>query len=163
MRLKEDAEFFDCEYCGDVFFPAPNEDGVRVFGEAAAESCPVCTIPLVHASLGGHRLRYCGRCRGMLVAMDDFPAIVNDLRSRREATGDGTHPPDWTDLDRKRRCPRCDGLLDTHLYGGGGNVVIDACEHCSLVWLDYSELDRIVRAPDPQPSLTINRNTSGLE
>jgi Zn-finger nucleic acid-binding protein len=38
--------------------------------------------------------------------------------------------------------------MDTHLYGGGGNVVIDDCERCGLNWLDHGELDRIVRAPD---------------
>jgi Zn-finger nucleic acid-binding protein len=38
--------------------------------------------------------------------------------------------------------------MDTHLYGGGGNVIIDDCENCDLNWLDYGELDRIVRAPD---------------
>ena len=162
MRLKEDAEFFDCEYCGNVFFPSPNEDGVREFGIAANESCPVCAIPLVQASLSGHRLRYCKRCRGMLVAMDELPEIVTDLRSRREATGD-VHPPEWSDLQRHRRCPQCGEAFDTHLYGGPGNVIIDACEHCSLVWLDSRELDRMVRAADPQPSSTVNLKTSGRE
>jgi Zn-finger nucleic acid-binding protein len=38
--------------------------------------------------------------------------------------------------------------MDTHLYGGGGNVILDDCENCGLNWLDYGELDRIVRAPD---------------
>jgi Zn-finger nucleic acid-binding protein len=161
MHLKEDAEFFDCQYCGNIFFPAPNEDGVRVFGETASESCPVCAIPLVRASIEKHRIRYCERCRGMLISMDELPAIALDLRSRRQVTADAVHPPDWSDLERKRRCPQCGEVLDTHLYGGAGNVIIDACERCSLVWLDSSELDRIVRAADPQPSLTVNLNTSG--
>ena len=38
--------------------------------------------------------------------------------------------------------------MDTHPYGGGGSVIIDDCENCALDWLDYAELDRIVRAPD---------------
>jgi Zn-finger nucleic acid-binding protein len=150
MRLKEDAEFFTCEYCGNVHFPAPNEDGVRVLGDAAAEKCPVCAVSLVHAAIGGHRIRYCARCRGMLIAMNAFTAITADLRSRRDALGDSARQPDWSDLDRKLRCPQCGSVMDTHPYGGPGNVIIDDCEVCTLVWLDFSELDRIVRAPDFQ-------------
>jgi Zn-finger nucleic acid-binding protein len=37
----------------------------------------------------------------------------------------------------------------THRYGGPGNVIIDSCERCQANWLDYGELARIVRAPDP--------------
>jgi len=40
--------------------------------------------------------------------------------------------------------------MDTHLYGGPGNVIIDTCESCALMWLDYGELERMVRAPDWQ-------------
>ena len=35
----------------------------------------------------------------------------------------------------------------THPYFGPGNVVIDSCEHCELVWLDFGELQQIVDAP----------------
>jgi Zn-finger nucleic acid-binding protein len=35
-----------------------------------------------------------------------------------------------------------------HPYGGPGNVNIDTCERCSVIWLDRNELRRIVLAPD---------------
>jgi Zn-finger nucleic acid-binding protein len=38
--------------------------------------------------------------------------------------------------------------MDTHYYGGPGNVVIDDCSRCFLNWLDHGELMRIVEAPD---------------
>jgi Zn-finger nucleic acid-binding protein len=149
MLLKPGAEFFTCEYCSNIFFPEPNQDGVRVFGDAD-ESCSLCSVRLSNASIVGHRIRYCSRCRGMLVGMGAFTAIVDALRSRRELSGDGAAPPDWHDLDRKLRCPQCRNVMDTHLYAGPGNVIIDSCETCVLVWLDYGELERIVRSPDPQ-------------
>lgn len=55
-----------------------------MLGEAAAERCPVCHVSLMHASLGGQRLRYCTRCRGMLIGMDVFVSLVQDLRSRAD-------------------------------------------------------------------------------
>src|SRR5579862_8679111 len=144
MRLKQDAEFFTCEYCGNIHFPEPNADGVRVLGEAVPELCPLCSLALVKAAMSGHRFRYCEHCRGMLMVMDVFSEMVDDLRSRREATANPAHQPDWHDLDRRIRCPQCQTVMETHLYGGPGNVIIDDCEKCSLVWLDYGELDRIV-------------------
>ena len=38
--------------------------------------------------------------------------------------------------------------MDAHFYAGPGNVVIDSCEECSLIWLDRGELMHIVHAPD---------------
>ena len=43
-------------------------------------------------------------------------------------------------------------------YGGPGNVIIDTCEHCSLNWLDYGELQRIVRAPDERYVIQIDED-----
>ena len=37
--------------------------------------------------------------------------------------------------------------MSTHPYFGPGNVVIDNCEACELVWLDFGELKQIVNAP----------------
>jgi len=148
MRLKEDTDCFTCDFCGGIFVPEPNADGVRVLSVPAAESCPVCSLVLVHAAIVGHRLRYCTNCHGMLIAMDLFLVIVQDLRARRETEFAAAHRPDPKDLDRHIHCPQCREPMDTHPYMGPGNVIIDSCENCSLDWLDYGELDRIVRAPD---------------
>jgi Zn-finger nucleic acid-binding protein len=149
MRLKEDADYLLCDYCETPHFPDPNSDGVRVLGVAAEISCPICGIPLTHASVAKERIFYCERCRGMLISMGVFTEIVEDLRSRREISVDAARPPDWTDLDRRILCPKCSATMDTHPYCGPGNIIIDCCEHCGQNWLDYGELDRIVRAPDP--------------
>lgn len=148
MRLEADKEYLICDYCGNLHFPDPNAEGVRVLEEPSNLACPKCAVLLVHASVGGQRILYCNRCRGMLIGMDVFLAIIQDLRSRREAVGEAARQPDWNDLDRHIRCPQCGETMDTHAYEGGGNVIIDDCERCSLNWLDYGELDRIVRAPD---------------
>ena len=41
--------------------------------------------------------------------------------------------------------------MDEHLYGGGGNVDVDSCESCNVLWVDRGELSRIVAAPDRDP------------
>jgi len=149
MSLKNEADYLLCDYCGTPHFPDPNADGVRVLGIEAGIACPVCSVALVHASVERERIFYCQRCRGMLISMNLFPEIVASLRSRRETTLDAAHETNWKDLERRIQCPQCRADMDTHPYCGPGNIVIDTCEPCVVNWLDYGELDRVVRAPDP--------------
>ena len=155
MRLEANQDHLICDYCGSIHFPDAGDDGVHVLGVPADDKCPVCAIPLVHASLDGQRILYCQRCRGMLIDMAHFAPLVADLRSRREASGAMIVPVNSAELNEAIRCPRCGGDMDRHIYGGGGNVVIDACEQCELNWLDHGELDRIVRVPDHQYTVSL--------
>ena len=149
MRLETDRNYLLCDYCGGVYFPEANAEGVRLLGEASPLECPICTkTPLVQASIGERRILYCSHCRGMLIPMDAFVEIIQDLRSHRSASVDAARQPDWSEMERRILCPQCHQTMDTHPYGGAGNVVIEDCENCSLNWLDYGELDKIVRAPD---------------
>ena len=148
MRLEADKDYLVCDYCGNIHVGEPDSDGVRLLGEQAPESCPVCAVRLFHAALDGHRILYCRRCRGMLISMDIFAALVADLRSHGDTASQIVRPVDQAQLDKILRCPRCAHDMDTHVYGAGGNVVMNDCERCELNWLDHGELDRIVRAPD---------------
>jgi hypothetical protein len=38
-------------------------------------------------------------------------------------------------------------MMDVHPYFGPGNVIIDTCGKCDLVWLDFGELKQIEEAP----------------
>ena len=37
--------------------------------------------------------------------------------------------------------------MDTHPYYGPGNIVIDNCPACHIIWLDAAELKAIQEAP----------------
>jgi Zn-finger nucleic acid-binding protein len=147
MGLEADHDHFHCDYCGNLYFPRPDEEGVAVLREAHAE-CPVCQVALFDAALRGERLLYCTRCRGMLISMDDFPRMLARLRAAGTGASAAIQPPGWDGLKRRLQCPRCRQLMDTHLYGGPGNVILDSCEKCAFNWLDHGELARIALAPD---------------
>jgi Zn-finger nucleic acid-binding protein len=148
MRLEPDQECLVCDYCRTVHFPEVNAEGVRVLAEPSELHCPLCTTPLVHAALARQRMLYCSQCRGMLIEMNTFVTIVHNLRARHEVSSEAAQQPDWMEMERRIKCPKCGQEMETHPYGGGGNVIIEDCEHCELNWLDYGELDRIVQAPD---------------
>ena len=44
-------------------------------------------------------------------------------------------------------CEQCRSGMDVHPYYGPGNVVIDSCSRCNLIWLDFGELKQITDAP----------------
>jgi len=37
--------------------------------------------------------------------------------------------------------------MSTHPYAGPGVIVVDTCDQCLMIWLDYGELARVVNAP----------------
>ena len=148
MRLQDGRECLTCEYCKTEYFPEKNEDGVRVLGEPTSLNCPACATPLVHASIDRHRIQYCTKCRGAMLSMEVFTYVVQDMRAQRDGAAELVHPPDPRELRRRLNCPQCKHPMDTHYYAGGGNVVIDDCSRCGLVWLDSGELMTIIRAPD---------------
>ena len=81
------------------------------------------------------------------MARRTFAEVIS--RRRAWATGTPTEPVpiDRAELERRIVCPSCSGRMEVHPYYGPGNVVIDSCGVCDLVWLDFGELKQIVDAP----------------
>jgi len=150
MRLGDNKECMICDFCSAMHCPDPTQEGVRDLGEPVPLNCPVCGISLVHAAAGGERIFYCSQCRGMLIPMDAFVTLIQNIRAHRDNPRSAPVAPNWKGLERQINCPQCNQRMDTHLYGGAGNIIIDDCERCSLNWLDDGELQRIVSAPDHQ-------------
>ena len=84
----------------------------------------------------------------MLLSMNDFVALIQELRSEHSGFGNIQPAADPTGLERQINCPQCHRRMDTHFYEGPGNIVIDDCSSCSLNWLDKGELARVIHAPD---------------
>ncbi len=148
MRLESGAESLTCDYCHSVYFPDKNDDGVRVLGAAADYICPNCRVALMDASLVGTRIHYCTHCRGMLIDMEVFAALIEAVRGGQEGAEIPQAPADPGELDRHLLCPHCHQGMDTHFYAGPGHVVLSDCERCNVDWLDHGKLERIAHAAD---------------
>jgi len=147
MKLKPDMDSFKCEYCQSVYLPEKDDDGVRVLGEPSDQTCAVCNLPLMQAAIDKFRILYCNQCHGMLIPMQEFQVLIDDLQALQRDTIIQT-AADGRDVRRKIDCPHCHQPMDAHFYAGPGNVVIDSCDRCELNWLDHGELTRIAHAPD---------------
>jgi Zn-finger nucleic acid-binding protein len=147
MRPYPEQGVFVCDYCASITTPPIEDDGVLLLGPAK-EKCPACTSTLSHGSIELFSLLYCESCHGILVDMDHFPALVSSLKTHHSGSAAFIAPRSQADAGRMLRCPKCAHSMDNHEYGAGGNVNIDSCEPCGLVWLDRGELRKIVTAYD---------------
>lgn len=158
LTPKPDTEGCKCDFCHTVFYPGEEDDGVQVSADPgegdpgdAAQACPLCNLPLVQAAIAKMPLLYCTQCHGLLMRMGTLPDLIDALRASIPTPAVQT-PPDPGDLKRTLQCPKCHRRMDTHFYAGPGNVIVDSCGDCLLLWLDRGELMRIVHAPDESDS-----------
>ncbi|MCC7353594.1 MAG: zf-TFIIB domain-containing protein [Anaerolineae bacterium] len=149
MTLYRENEYFFCEYCGSFHFPSASRDGVRLLGVAPGEiKCPACRDILFLASFNERPQGYqCRRCQGILLDRATFAEVVQARRAWASQPPDPPRPVNPKALKRRLRCPLCQRTMDTFLYYGPGNIVIDTCHTCHVIWLDYGELGRAVNAP----------------
>jgi len=149
MELFERRRYFFCKYCGTFhFIESVETNGVQVLERSGSAPCPVCTTPLAKALLDNvHTIEFCEQCRGVLVPRSAFGDVVNTRRAF--ATGQPVPPSPLDDRELHRRvvCPRCQGQMDVHPYYGPGNIVIDTCSRCDVIWLDFGELKQVTDAP----------------
>jgi Zn-finger nucleic acid-binding protein len=150
MELFERRRYYFCRYCGSFhFLDTPEIDGIRVLETPAqAASCPRCSTRLATAQLdGAHPVHCCTTCRGVLLPRTTFAHVVYTRRTWAASQPVPPLPLDRRELERIVACPWCSHRMDVHPYYGPGNVIIDSCTACDLVWLDVGELKQIADAP----------------
>ena len=147
MTFVWDLDYFFCDYCKTYDFPEEGSDSFRIVDKRSGLHCPACSAELQVASLLKMRTLHCGNCRGFLMKQDRFRILVSNLRAGAADAPAIPEPVDRKELQRQVRCPHCLQVMDTHVYGGPGNVVVDNCPRCMVIWLDHGELKKIRGAP----------------
>ena len=74
-----------------------------------------------------------------------------EIIRRRRAWADGPSvtpiPPEDREMRRQVTCPQCGERMIADRYYGPGNIMMDSCVGCDVVWLDYGELRQVIDAP----------------
>jgi Zn-finger nucleic acid-binding protein len=150
MELFDRRRYYFCRYCGTFeFLETAGTDGIHVLERKPdAVPCPLCTAALAKSLLDDiHPVDYCERCRGVLIRRANFADAVYRRRARAAGEGIKPEPIDRRELVRRVSCPSCRVRMEVHPYYGPGNIVIDTCSTCDLIWLDFGELRQIADAP----------------
>ena len=90
---------------------------------------------------------HCPKCRGLLFNRTTFRDAIVFHRSRTQRPPDPINTFDPLELERIMYCSVCSKKMETFQYLGPGNIVIDTCHDCDLIWLDFGELKKVVNAP----------------
>ena len=146
MRVEEGQVFFHCQYCNSYEFPNPNEDGVALLEQLSPCPCPLCHEPLVSAVIKDIPILSCPHCRGNLIAQSKMLPILRQAPPPDPIVEEIPSPPNKTELTRTVVCPACQKVMAVYPYGGAGNVIIQGCEPCELIWLDFGELSKMLRS-----------------
>lgn len=150
MAPVEGRNYMTCGYCHTFHFPTQLEDSadrIIPLHQSADLTCPVCCKQLASGAVDKVRMMYCDQCRGLLLTNDAFAEAVRDRRGRYTGLEQRPVPIDPCQYERRLGCPSCRGPMEVHPYHGPGNVVVDTCAVCRLIWLDHGELAAIERAP----------------
>jgi len=102
----------------------------------------------------------CSTARNARTAAADERLIpVLDQMRSEDAKPAVQNPPDRGDLKRVVQCPQCNRRNGYPFLRWPGNVIVDTCDDCSLLWLDRGELTRIAHArTKPQSAILTGRN-----
>jgi Zn-finger nucleic acid-binding protein len=149
MELFARRRYYFCTFCGTfAFIDGPAIAGVLVLERPVdARPCPLCAAPLASALLDdAFDVEHCERCRGLLLARRTFAEAITRRRAREAGPPAAPVAMDPRELQRVVQCPSCHARMDVHPYYGPGNVVIDTCSRCDLIWLDVGELRQITEA-----------------
>jgi Zn-finger nucleic acid-binding protein len=115
-------------------------------------NCPACDHDLSARTLDNVTVDVCdGGCGGIWLDAFELARVDEELPSEiRDIAKD---PKLVVDNDRKRPCPRCDGVkMQRHFYSSTHRVEVDSCPGCGGYWLDAGELSAIredVKKPNP--------------
>jgi Zn-finger nucleic acid-binding protein len=131
---------------GSYDFPNPNLDGVALLDDPSPYPCPACNKPLVSAIVNEVQILSCPKCRGNLIDQSKMLPIIRHAEPLAAINDDIQDPPDKAELGRSLTCPSCRKMMAAYPYGGPGNIIIQGCEPCRLIWLDFGELSRIIRS-----------------
>lgn len=140
--------YYRCQFCTSLVQPVEvSGDRILPTGHSLESCCPCCSTSLQSGLMEGRNVLFCNECFGLLLRNADFGSIVSERVARRVGLEPAEpRPIDPTAYERRVACPSCKTKMDVHPYYGPGNVVVDTCGECGLIWLDHGEMTRVEQA-----------------
>lgn len=107
--------------------------------------CPRCTLELLPERGAHGQVFGCAVCRGHAATLPVLrkrllPDVVNELWRRARAGSPRAGRP----------CPGChDAMVEVAMSAPAGDVRVDACTRCQMVWFDADEFEQAPALPPP--------------
>src|SRR5437867_2473706 len=108
--------------------------------------CPACFNSLSSPTIGKLTVDVCrGGCGGIWFDAFEFQQVDEPQESAGAWLVDIERDPQLhVDTDRKRSCPKCDGVkLKRRYFSAKRRFEVDECPGCGGYWLDAGELEKV--------------------
>lgn len=108
--------------------------------------CPACFNELTEMQVGSLVVDVCQRgCGGIWFDAFELERVDEEGEAAGEPLLQVQRDEQLAvDLNRKRDCPRCEGVrLHRHFFSAKRRVQVDQCPNCGGYWLDAGELAQI--------------------
>ena len=146
MMVEENQNLFHCEYCGCYDFPNPNLDEVALLDEVSTLTCRYAISRSFQQWVKRVDIFSCPICRGNLISQSKMLPILRQVQLIDSDHEEFRFPQPQSEQERQILCPSCQKEMAVYPYGGPGNVIIQGCGECRLIWLDFGELSKILHS-----------------
>lgn len=111
-----------------------------------ALKCPVCDVDMKPRMVGDIEVDLCEKnCKGIWFDEGELQKIVEKKENNSlDRVKEFFHPQDGSHTEEtKRKCPRCDVMLNRHYWNDNNEVYLDICHQCKGYWLDLKKINLI--------------------
>lgn len=166
LREHHSHRYLVCDHCDRLHFlhaGSSADDNVTLLHRYVEAECQRCQRDLRHGVIEEVDVLFCDSCRGILIDRSQFQTALERRRSRVTHRGVIGKPVSPADLASSIACPSCAKKMERYPYLGGGSTVIDACDHCNLIWFDAGEFNAITIAKSTLQNQTGSKPASFVE
>jgi Zn-finger nucleic acid-binding protein len=145
INLSIEKVYIKCDHCGNYSFLEDNIDGIILSENESNYTCPICKIFFVQAIVNNIIILSCKKCQGNLIDQSKLLEIIRCHRTSLFEKPINKTIQEDNELMRKINCPKCNKVMNSYPYSGAsGNIIIQGCNECKIIWLDFGELSKII-------------------
>ncbi len=107
-------------------------------------NCPHCDQGLQAYQHNDIDIEYCPSCKGVVLDEGELDPVAIETAGSIEYSTFAS-PTIVTENKQTISCPKCPTLTPMQKVGflGDQTIVLDHCDACGVIWLDYQELEQI--------------------
>ena len=107
--------------------------------------CPRCETAMTVIQMEGVEIEHCENCGGICLDYGELDMVADDMTGSLEYSTLTDDKLETNDGRLLIACPKCavSPAMRKIEFLGVGDIVLDRCDSCGVIWLDKDELDQI--------------------
>jgi Zn-finger nucleic acid-binding protein len=108
-------------------------------------TCPRCETPMQTIQMDDVEVEHCSSCGGICLDYGELDELAEGMTGSLEYSTITDDRLETKDGQLVIACPKCavSPAMRKIEFLGVGDIVLDRCDSCGVLWLDKNELDQI--------------------